>query len=169
MAEAEVPTGQRSVRMADLRRVNALAVGLLSLATGASEADLEALGIKPADVAELKAAIKGNERTIPSARALAMAAMSGDLSKELVLTGYARSQRGIHALAPLVVLRIAEKIDNDQAPGSTRLLIELSKGIGLFTPAEPVDPVKRSALLDLDEERKKPLDVRKAELLRRAV
>ncbi len=156
-----------SIRVEDLRRVRTLAAGLLSLAEGASPEELENLGIAPGDVAELRASLATATRAIPSARDLAMSAMSGSLPKELVLTGYARAQRGVHALAPLVVLRMAAKIDDDQAPGSTRLLIEFAKGLGLFTPAEPVSAPKRVALLDLDAERQKPLDVIKAELLRR--
>lgn len=161
------PPEQRTVRVEDLRKVRTLAAGLLSLADGATAEELENLGIAPAQVEELRKALQTAERTIPTARELAMAGMSGSLPKEMVLTGYARGQRGIHALAPLVVLRIADKIDNDQAPGSTRLLIELAKGLGLFVPAEPIAAPKRSTLLDLDAEREKPLDVLKAELLRR--
>lgn len=151
-------------RLPDPKRVRALAAGLVALAEGMAPGELESLGIAKADIDEVRR-IATSDRRLPTARELALAAMSGDLPKEMVLTGYARGQRGIHALAPIVVLRIAAKVDDDQAPGSTRLLIELAKGLGLFTPAEPIAPVNRAALLDLDAERQKPLEVLKAELL----
>jgi len=155
-----------SVTVEDLRRTRRLSAALLVLAGNTPEDELATLGIRPEEVRELAASIEATDRAIPTARHTVLATFGGHLTKELVLTGYARAQRALHALAPLVVLRMAEKVDNDQAPGSTRLLIELAKGLGLLTPAEPVSPSTRVAMLDLDEERKKPLDALKDEILR---
>lgn len=164
---SERPTREpASVTVEDLRRTRRLSAALLVLAENAPEAELETLGIKPEEVAELRRSVDATERLVPTARNTVLATFGGHLSKEMVLTGYARAQRALHALAPLVVLRMAEKVDDDQAPGSTRLLIELAKGLGLLTPAEPVSAAKRTTLLDLDGERAKPIDVLKDEILR---
>ena len=160
------PREPASVTVEDLRRTRRLSAALLVLAENTPAAELETLGIKPEEIVELQRAVECADRSIPTARLTVLATFGGHLSKEMVLTGYARAQRALHALAPLVVLRMAEKVDDDQAPGSTRLLIELAKGLGLLTPAEPVSAAKRTALLDLDGERAKPLDVLKDEILR---
>ena len=140
-----------SVSVADLRRARANAAALLTLADAATDEELLAIGVTKGQLDELRAAASAAERAIPTAHSLALAALSADVTKDVVLAGYARAQRAIHALAPLVVLRLAHKIDDDQAPGSTRILIELAKGIGLLTPAEPVDPRQRTGLLELEE------------------
>ena len=160
------PREPASVTVEDLRRTRRLSAALLVLAGNATADELATLGITPAEVVELRAAVEAADRAIPTARNTVLATFGGHLSKEMVLTGYARAQRALHSLAPLVVLRMAEKVDDDQAPGSTRLLIELAKGLGLLTPAEPVSAANRTALLDLDGERAKPIDVLKDEILR---
>lgn len=157
--------GFRPVSVAELRETRRLQVGLLALAERTTDADLENLGIKPEEVAEMRRSLEATDRAIPSARNLVLGTFTGALDATLVLSAYAKAQRAIHALAPLVVLRVAEKIDNDQAPGNTRLLLELLKGLGLLAPAEPVAPSKRVTLLDLDHERKKPVADLKREVL----
>ena len=155
-----------SITREDLRRTRSLAVGMLALVQNTPETELTNLGISPEDVAELKESLAATDRLLPSAKNTVLASFAGYLTKEMVLTGYARAQQALHALAPLVVLRMAAKIDDDQAPGSTRLLLEMAKGLGLLIPAESVSAPKRLELLDLDGERRKPIDVLKDEVLR---
>lgn len=158
--------GFQPVREADLRRTRSLAAAMLVLAERASTEDLENLGVTPEDLADVRAVLATQERALPTARNTVLATLSGTVGKEYALTAYARAQRGLHALAPLVVLRLAEKIDDDQAPGSTRVLLELAKGLGLLAPAEPLSAPKRVALFDLEAERGKPLDALKDDVLR---
>lgn len=159
-------SGPPSITREDLKRTRSLAVGMLALAKNTPEVELEALGIDPEDIAELAASLDVTEKLLPTAKNTVLASFSGYLTKEMILTGYARAQQALHALAPLVVLRMAEKIDNDQAPGSTRMLLEMAKGLGLLIPAESISAPQRLNLLDLDGERKKPTDVLKDEILR---
>lgn len=157
--------GFRGVSREDLKRTQQLAAAMLQLAEGATAADLEALGIRPEDVQAVRRHLAASERAVPKARDVALATISGMLGKEFAWAGYVRAQRALHALAPLVVLRMAEKIDNDQAPGSTRILVELAKGLGLLAPAEPVSTASREGLLSLEEERRRPVEDLKAEVL----
>jgi hypothetical protein len=158
--------GFKPVMLDDLKVVRRRAAALLVLAKNATDAELENLGILRSEVDEVREAADAAERVIPSARNTVLATFSGDLTKELILSAYTRSQKAIHALGPLVVLRLAEKIDDDQAPGSTRVLLELAKGLGLFVPAEPMAAPQRVSLLSLDELRKQPLSSLKDAVLR---
>ncbi len=154
-----------TIGRADLLRARRQAALMLTLAEGASVDELTDLGIDPLELDALRKASQLEVRELPSARNTVLGTFAQTLTKEMVLTGYARAQQAVHALAPLVVLRLAEKLDNDQAPGSTRILIELAKGLGLLAPAEAVTPQKRMAGLDLEQERAKPLDQLKNEIL----
>lgn len=158
--------GFRSVSKADLQRTRNLCAAMLVLSEKATTEDLENLGVTPADLSDVRAVLDAQVRALPTARNTVLATLSGTVGKEYALTAYARAQRGLHALAPLVVLRLAEKIDDDQAPGSTRVLLELAKGLGLLAPAEALSAPKRVALFDLETERGKPLDALKNDVLR---
>jgi hypothetical protein len=39
-------------------------------------------------------------------------------------------------------------MDDHQAPGSTRVIIEMAKGLGLFVPAEPLKVKDRMDMMD---------------------
>lgn len=150
----------------DVRRVQTQALTLLTLARETPREDLEALGISPEQVREVAAAIRKSTATVPSAKAMLLASMSEALSPAVVRSAYQRTLVALHSLAPLIALRLAAKIDDYDAPGSTKVLLELAKGLGLLTPAAPVSGSGRMALLDLEELRRRSPDELKDEILR---
>lgn len=112
---------------------------------------LEQTGVPASALEDLRdAAIQApRELRIPTATEMLVSALtSPSMDKHLVLTLYHRTLRAIHALAPIVAVVLARKLDDDQAPGSTRVALELAKGIGLLTPAEPIAAKQRMDLMD---------------------
>ena len=69
-----------------------------------------------------------------------------------------RARRALYALAPVVAMRLADKLDDASAPGSERILVEVAKGLGLLVPGAPLDQGQRKEqiterdLADLSEE-----------------
>lgn len=112
---------------------------------------LDEAQVDRADLEELRdAAIQApRELRIPSATEMLVSALtSPSMDKQLVLTLYHRTIRALHALAPIVAVVLARKLDDHQAPGSTRVALELAKGLGLFMPAEPIAAKQRMDLMD---------------------
>ena len=167
-AKAHKPLGERPAKPTTVREViavHAQANALLGMLD--KEADLlDRAGVDPVARAELEASVKGieDEVKVPRARSMMVAALSRGMSKELTLTLYHRTIRAMHALAPVVAIKLAEKMDDHQAPGSTRVLLEMAKGLGLFVPAEPMKAKNRGDLLN-DELEKRSDDELKAEVL----
>ena len=129
---------------------------------------LERAGIDPIAQAELEGSIEAIETEIkaPKAKTMMLAALSSGMSKEMVLTLYHRTVSAMHAMAPVVALKLAEKMDDHQAPGSTRVIIEMAKGLGLFVPAEPMAAKNRGDILEEDSLSKRSSEDLKAEILR---
>jgi hypothetical protein len=116
-----------------------------------NEADLLARAdVDPLAAAELQGSIEAieNEIKIPTAKQMMVSSLTAGMGKELVLTLYHRAVRAMHAMAPIVAIKLAEKIDDHQAPGSTRVLIEMARGLGLFIPAEPIAAKNRMDMMD---------------------
>lgn len=136
---------------------------------GLAEKDPDALleqGVPPEALAELRNASKElGEIKVPRARAMMVAALGDGMTKELVLTLYHRTIRAMHAMAPMVAMKLAEKMDDHQAPGSTRVIIEMAKGLGLFVPAEPIAAKNRMDLMDEDALREQPTEALKDRVL----
>jgi hypothetical protein len=74
---------------------------------------------------------------------VAAAMMTANVPGEMSLVLWNRARRALFALAPVVVMRLADKIDDATAPGSERILSEVAKGLGLLVPGEPQDEEKR--------------------------
>lgn len=138
-------------------------LGLLEKESGL----LERAGVDPLAQAELEGALAAIETEIrvPKARTMMVAALSSSMTKELVLTLYHRAVRAMHALAPIVAIKLAEKMDDHQSPGSTRVLIEMAKGLGLFVPAEPMKAKQREDMMGNDVHEQSTDDL-KAEVLK---
>jgi hypothetical protein len=113
---------------------------------------LERAGVDPIARIELESAIESIETEVkqPKAKTMMLAALSAGMSKEMVLTLYHRTISAMHAMAPVVALKLAEKMDDHQAPGSTRVLIAMAKGLGLFVSAEPMAARNRGDILAED-------------------
>lgn len=139
---------------------------LISMAGKVEATELLELGIAPEAVAELRLVHRQMKVSIPRARDLMLSALSQGVGRDLSLMVHHRAVVAMHALAPLVALRLADKVDDFNAKGSTRVLLEIAKGIGLLQPAEPVSQGKRMAQLDLADLRKKTSEELKNELLR---
>ena len=108
------------------------------------------LGVTDAHVRHLERATKTIDSTIrlPRMKAVALAALRGGITAEEAKTGYFLAIRALHAMAPWILMKAAEKMDDHQAPGSTRVILELLKGIGIYQPAEPISAKKRMDQLD---------------------
>ena len=154
------------VNLVAVKTARRQAAFLLGMAGKMSETELIELGISSEDLAELHIVQKQIDAELPRARDLMMGALSQGVGRDLALMLHHRAVVSMHALAPLVALRLADKMDDYNAPGSTRVLLEIAKGIGLLQPAEPVSQGKRMAQLDLAELRKKSPEDLKDELLR---
>lgn len=156
----------KPITVRDIVNVHAQANTLIGIMDG--DADLlDRAGVDPVARAELEASLKSidTEIKVPKARTMMVAALSSGMSKDLVLTLYHRAVRAMHALAPIVAVKLAEKLDDHQAPGSTRVLIEMAKGLGLFVPAEPMAAKNRGDMLQEDALAARSSDDLKAEIL----
>jgi len=129
---------------------------------------LDRAGVDELARIELEGSIEAIEQEIkaPKAKTMMLAALSSGMSKEMVLTLYHRTISAMHAMAPVVAIKLAEKLDDHQAPGSTRVLIEMARGLGLFVPAEPMAAKNRGDLLEEDSLTKRSSEDLKAEILR---
>ena len=130
---------QAPVTVHDVVQVHRQSKALLGMLEAESDL-LQRADVDPIAAAELEGALDAieTEIKIPTAKRMMVAALGAGMTKELVLTLYHRAVRAMHALAPIVALKLAEKMDDHQAPGSTRVIIEMAKGLGLFVPAEPL-------------------------------
>ncbi len=164
-----MPKGVRdpdAVTVKDVVAVHRQSTALLGLLEKESDL-LERAGVDQVAQAELEGALEAIEAEvkIPKARTMMVAALTGGMSKTLVLTLYHRAVRAMHALAPIVAIKLAEKMDDHQAPGSTRVLIEMAKGLGLFVPAEPMKAKQRADMMGEDALAERTDDDLKAEVL----
>lgn len=138
------------VEVAHVRRAGAGLQALLSIARKRPDL-LEQSGVPAEAVTTAEIAAEELQRwTPPRIRDVALAALSEGITKEEGMLAWHRAQRALQALAPFLVLVAAAKLDDENSPGSTRVLIELMKGLGLLAPAEAVDTSKRFAETDLD-------------------
>lgn len=153
-----IPTGSRRgspLSVADVRRAGAQARALLDL-VDRSDKDLTTLGISEAAYDELETAASRYERfRMPSCRALMAATLGGGLTKDVVLLNYNRAMMAIHGFAPAVAYLLAWKMDDENAPGSTKVLLAVAAGIGLLQPAEAVSTHKRLDALDMEKLRER--------------
>jgi len=94
--------------------------------------------------------------TVPSMRNVALAAMSGEVSTEVVLQSYHRAIVGLHTAAPLLVLKALELAEGGD--GNATIVLGLLKGLGLLVPAEPMAAKDRGALVDNSALRALPTD-----------
>lgn len=175
---AEVGDGSGSetappLTFAAIRKAKTQTALLLGLAQTATDDELRELGIDRAELMELvlDASSAAEAVPLPTAKAMFMAGFSKDVTKEFALTVYHRTTLALHAAAPIIVHRLMAKADDHNAPGSTRVLIELAKGLGLLQPAEPLSTKRRMQMLDIDELREKARqdpEALKDEILRRS-
>lgn len=147
-----MPKGVREhgpVTVKDVVAVHRQSKALLGLLSDEKDL-LERAQVDPMAAAELEGAVEAieSEVKIPTAKKMMVAALGSGMTKELVLTLYHRAVRAMHAMAPLVALKLAEKMDDHQAPGSTRIIVEMAKGLGLFVPAEPLKVKDRMDMMD---------------------
>lgn len=129
---------------------------------------LEQAGVDPIAAVELECAIEAVKVEIqqPKAKTMMFAALSAGMSKEMVLTLYHRTVSAMHAMAPIVALKLSEKMDDENAPGSTRVIIEMAKGLGLFVAAEPMAAKNRGDILEEGSLSSRSSEDLKAEILR---
>ena len=94
---------------------------------------------------------------------MAGAALLTELPGEAAFVLWNRARRALHSLAPIVMMRLADKLDDANAPGSERVLIDVAKGIGLLVPGQPIDDQERDTAIN----RKDLADVSTSDLRRR--
>lgn len=101
---------------------------------------------------------------------VAAAMMTQNVPGEVSLVAWNRARRALFALAPVVVMRLADKVDSGAAPGSERILVAIANGLGLLVPGAPIDEgarrkqITQKDLADLsDEELERMLDDQKKE------
>jgi len=158
--------GSEKVTVADVVVVHRQSKTLLGILE--KEADLlDRAEVDPVAKIELDGAIKAieTEIRIPKARTMMIAALTRGMTKDLVLTLYHRAVTAMHALAPIVAIKLAEKLDDHQSPGSTRVLIEMAKGLGLFVPAEPMKAQARADMMSEGELKQRSDDSLKEDIL----
>lgn len=80
-----------------------------------------------------------------SATDMAGASLVGGIDGAGAYVLWNRARRALHSLAPVVLMRLADKIDDAESPGSERILVEVAKGLGLLVPGAPVDDQSREA------------------------
>ena len=95
-------------------------------------------GITPAHIEEGKQALKDMKATDVAALML-----TSNAPPEVAHVAHNRARRALYALAPVVAMRLADKLDDDRAPGSERILVEVAKGLGLLVPGAPLDQGER--------------------------
>lgn len=103
---------------------------------------------------------------IPTARALARAALAGAFEQNQIYVLWARTRRAFHAASPAVMDMFLAKMENEALPYSERLLVEAMKGLGLLTPSEPTKTGEREDMLtrqDVREMTQEELDRRLSE------
>lgn len=132
--EAEHVPNQRP---ADLRRDVATTVSALRMLVALDEKDHrlpENLG--PEETATLARRLEEARAALVSLRAeeVAAAMMVGGVQGEASLVLWNHARRALYSLAPIVVMRLAQKLDCEDAPGSERILSEVAKGLGLLVP-----------------------------------
>lgn len=91
-------------------------------------------GMREAELQQAKDLLKDLKATD-----VAAAALVGGIDGAGAFFLWNRTRRTLHALAPLVLMRLADKIDDAGAPGSERILSEVAKGLGLLVPGAPMD------------------------------
>jgi len=99
---------------------------------------------------------------------MAAAALVTQMPGEAALVLWNRARRALHSLAPLVVMRLADKIDSDAAPGNVRILSEMAKGLGLLVPGAPVDDGEREAGITKEDIADMPTEELRRKLLKHA-
>lgn len=138
------------IEVAHVRRAGAGLQSLLAIARRRPDLVAQS-GVASEAIQTAETAAAELERwTPPRIRDVALAALSEGITKEEGMLAWHRAQRALQALAPFLVLVAAAKLDDENSPGSTRVLVELMKGLGLLAPAEAVDTSKRFAETDLD-------------------
>lgn len=137
------PTGAADpVRFTDeLRSTQRVATTLLRLI---QRTEVEAL---PGGTEAVRALEEFAEVEIPTARALARAALSGGFDQNQVYILWARTRRAFHAAAPAVMDMFLSKMQDERLPFSERLLVEAMKGMGLLTQSEPTKTGERESML----------------------
>jgi hypothetical protein len=132
----------------ELRSTQRSAKALLSII------DTEAvrnIGLDDQAVEELEAFA---EAKIPTARALARAALVGAVDSNGIYLLWSRARKAFMAAAPAVMDMFPEKME--KGPGcrySERLLVEAMKGTGMLTQSEPVNEDDRAAMMTNEEVR----------------
>lgn len=109
--------------------------------------------------AEVVQALEGFvEAQIPTARALARAALAGAFEQNQIYILWARTRRAFHAASPAVMDMFLAKMENEGLQYSERLLVEAMKGLGLLTPSEPTKTGEREDMLTKQDVREMPQD-----------
>lgn len=141
------------VSLDDVARVPKLATALLEMAERSPES-LKAVGLTMEDpeISRLRDAARFR---MPTARAMVASAIGQGLVREEILALYYRGMQALHALAPLIVYGLAAKVDDANAPGDRKVMLEIAKGIGLFKPAEAVSSKQRFDELGIDKLRER--------------
>lgn len=159
--------GEDPITIDDVRMAGRQAAALLEI-VDSSERELAEVGLTRREVRELEKAAKLATFRMPSARAFMLAALGNGMTQDVVLANYHRAVRAVHGMAPFVAWKLADKLDDENAPGSTRVLLEVAKGIGLLAPAQAQSSEQRLADLDfesLKQRAKKDPAALKAEIL----
>lgn len=98
---------------------------------------------------------------------VASAMMVGGVQGEASLVLWNHARRALYSLAPIVVMRLAQKMDSDEAPGNVRILSEVAKGLGLLVPGQMMSDKQREveiAKRSLSELTEAELDAKLTEL-----
>jgi hypothetical protein len=140
--------GGKPITVQDVRDAGKQARYLLDLVDRSDE-DLAKIGLTEITREALEGAARLVDFKMPSCRALMLAGFSGDMDREAVLRNYHRAMGALHGAAPAIVWAAAAKVDDANAPGSTRMIEALLKGIGLLQPAEAVSTKQRLDAIDM--------------------
>lgn len=89
---------------------------------------------------------------IPTARALARAALVGAIPNEGIYLLWNRARKAFMAAGPAIMDMFLEKMElGHNCKYSERLLVEAMKGTGMLTAGEPVSNDDRAAMISSDE------------------
>ncbi len=78
------------------------------------------------------------------AKAAAMGAMTGLVHGEALYVIWAKARNALHILGAVALMRLADKMDNINAPGSERVLLKMVEWAGLPAPGDqPINDGER--------------------------
>lgn len=142
------------ITVEDIRHVGRQANALLEI-VDRSDASLAEMGLTEVAREGVSEAARLANFKMPSCRAMMLAGLAGGMDRDAITLVYHRAQVAYHAALPALLWLAMQKADDENAPGSTKVILALLEGSGLLQPAEAVSVKKRLDQIDFDKLRER--------------